>query len=863
MLINAVHPEQKRMAIVDDGKLLDYNIQMAVKEPITGNIYKGIVMKVERGLQAAFVNYGGKKDGFLPLRDVSQDYFTERREGETTPEGGHGHGRSFLKVGQEVVVQVMREVSERKGALLTSYISLPGRYLVLMPNKQGGGISRKIEDEEDRKRLKEIMDQIKLEEGMGFIVRTAGMSRTKQELSRDYQHLSRLWKEIQKAAAATPAPTVIYQESDFGVCSLRDYFTSEIEEILVDDTETFRKMRAYCKTVSPRMVKIIKLYKDMVPLFDRYSLEDQIRVIYQERVDLKSGGYLVINPTEAMITIDVNSGRGSNKRNVEETAFRTNLEAAEEIARQLRLRDLGGLIVIDFIDMMDRQHQLEIERTFKKALSVDRSRIQMSKISKFGMLELSRQKKQSTIQEISYTACPYCKGTGFRPSLEYIALSAFRKIESQAVKRIYSGLKVSLPHAVSDYLLNQKRLEISRLESMCEMSIHISGHADMPWDDVRMESVPREGTPEGVAEKDRHAEMARERHPGGPGKPREREPQRGNKGASPGKGTDGTGPVPAGGATAGPKAGPAAGPAAGSVTGPKAGTAADQAAVPSTGTAAGPAVETAAGSTPPPAETAKKKPRRRSRHRRKKTAPEASSSAADKGTAPGEAAASTPASLVETDADAFGASADRGSSALGAPADRDTPIDRDASADRGSFANRDASADHADAAGPAVENASPVVPERTPAPKTERQAAPGGSDAGAAARGAAQAPELAEEERKNVKPPSKRTRSRRTAKAPVAATTPASEGSPPAEAAGGQPKKETPAVKASRGKGRSTSRPSPRRQPTVESSEVPAADGDKTPVAAIPAGFPHGEDETPPSLPSPRQVGPEGDGSDA
>ena len=513
MLINAVHAEQKRMAIVDDGKLLEYNIQMAVKDPITGNLFKGIVMKVERGLQAAFVNYGGKKDGFLPLRDVSQDYFTERHNGDNGQEGGHGHGRQHLKVGQEVLVQVMREVSERKGALLTTYISMPGRYIVLLPNKQGGGISRKIEDEEDRKRLKEIMEQIKLEEGMGFIIRTAGMSRTKQELARDYQHLTRLWREIQKDAKAATAPAVIYQESDFGVCSLRDYFTSEIEEVLVDDTETLRKMKAYCKTVSPRTVKIIKLYKDMVPIFDKYGLEDQIRVIYQERVDLKSGGYIIINPTEAMITIDVNSGRGSNKRNVEETAFRTNLEAAEEIARQLRLRDLGGLIVIDFIDMMDRQHQLEIERAFKKALSVDRSRIQMSKISKFGMLELSRQKKQSTIQEISYTACPFCKGTGLRPSLEYTALSAFRKIESRAVKGTYAGLKVAMPHAISDYLLNQKRLEISKLESTFDMSIHISGQADMQWDDVRIEFEAREIVSESVPDNGKALETAKESHP--------------------------------------------------------------------------------------------------------------------------------------------------------------------------------------------------------------------------------------------------------------------------------------------------------------------------------------------------------------
>jgi ribonuclease E len=478
MLINAVHLEQKRMAIVEDGKLVEFNIQMAVREPITGNIYKGIVMKVERGLQAAFVNYGGRKDGFLPLRDVSSNYFTE--------------GRSTLKPGQEILVQVLREVSERKGALLTSYISLPGRYLVLLPNKESSGISRKIEDEVDRKRLKELVEQIQTEEGVGFIVRTAGMNRTKQELARDYQHLSRLWKEIRKGAAETAAPALIYQESAFGVRSLRDYFTTDIEEILVDDMETFRQVRAYCKAVAPRNVKMIKLDKEKTPLFDKYQLEDQIRVIYQDRVELKSGGYLIINPTEAMITIDVNSGRGSHKRNVEETAYQTNTEAAEEIARQLRLRDLGGLIVIDFIDMMDSKHNAEVEKAFKKALSVDRARIQLSHISKFGILELSRQKKQSTIQEISYTTCPFCRGRGVRPSLEYTALNAYRKIESQAVKGFSSLIKLLVPYEVADYLLNQKRAEISRLENDYDMSIHISGSPDMAWDEWKIETTKRE-----------------------------------------------------------------------------------------------------------------------------------------------------------------------------------------------------------------------------------------------------------------------------------------------------------------------------------------------------------------------------------
>jgi ribonuclease E len=500
MLINAVHPEQKRMAVVEGGKLIEFNIQMAIKEPITGNIYKGIVLKVERGLQAAFVNYGGKRDGFLPLHDVSSEYFTES-------DGKQPGAKHTLKAGQEVLVQIMREVGERKGALLTTFISLPGRYVVLLPNKPSSGISRKIDDEEDRKRLKGLMEQIKIEEGLGFIVRTAGMNRTKQELSRDYQHLSRLWKEIQKKTKTASAPSLIYQESNFGVRSLRDYFTSEISEIQVDDVETIRKMRDYCKAVMPRSLKLIKLYKEKTPLFDKCQLEDQIRVIYQDRVELKSGGYIIINPTEAMITIDVNSGRASNKRNVEETAFKTNLEASEEIARQLRLRDLGGLIVIDFIDMRDRIHNAEVEKAFKKALSVDRARIQLSRISKFGILELSRQKKQSTIQEISYTTCPFCKGRGVRPSLEYTALTAFRKIESRAVKGAISALKITLPYEVADYLLNQKRSEISKLENVNDISIYISGNPDTSWDELKIESVAREQVEEMLAQ---HADLPTE-----------------------------------------------------------------------------------------------------------------------------------------------------------------------------------------------------------------------------------------------------------------------------------------------------------------------------------------------------------------
>jgi ribonuclease E len=485
MLVNAVHKEQMRMATVDEnGKLIEFNIQMAVKEPITGNIYKGKVLKVERGLQAAFVDYGGVKDGFLPLRDVSTEYFTEH--------AGATGGRPGLKSGQEIIVQVVREVTGNKGALLTSYVSLPGRYLVLLPNKLCGGISRKIDDEEDRQKIKFLMEQIKVPENMGFIVRTAGINRTKQEIQRDYQFLMRLWKDISRKADSVTAPYFLYQETDFGVRSLRDYLTPEVEEIQVDDVETFRKMRAYLKAVAPRNLRILKQYKEKVPIFDRFELEEQIRVIYQERVELKSGGYIIINPTEAMITIDVNSGRGSNKRNIEETAFKTNVEACEEIARQLRLRDLGGLIVIDFIDMIDKKHIAEIEKVFKKALSMDRARIQLSRISKFGLLELSRQKKQSTIQEISYNTCPYCKGTGLRPSLEYASLVAFRKIESEAVKGIYTELKVSLPNEIALYILNNKRVEIMKMESAFGLGLLIEGRPDMAWDNFEIQPSLKE-----------------------------------------------------------------------------------------------------------------------------------------------------------------------------------------------------------------------------------------------------------------------------------------------------------------------------------------------------------------------------------
>jgi len=477
MLINTIDEEESRMAIVEEGNLVEYNLRMSVKEPTTGNIYNGVVQNVQQGLRAAFVDYGAGKSGFLPLRDVVPEYFGEDRK---------------LSVGTKLPVQVVREEKGSKGAMLTTRISLPGRYLVLMPNRLGsGGISRKIENEADRKKLKLVMEQITEQENMGFIVRTAGMSRTKQELIRDYQMLLRLWKDIKGKSEKTTAPGLIYQETDFAIRAFRDYYTSDINEILVDDFETAQKMRAYCKAVSPRNIRMIKFYKEETPLFDQYDIEDQINEIYQPCVTLKSGVSIVIEPTEAGITIDVNSGR-LKKHDAEETAYKTNMEAAVEIARQLRLRDLGGLIVVDFIDMMDKRHITQVEKTFRDALKEDRSRIQLARISRFGMLELSRQKKQSTIQEISYSLCPYCRGSGVRPSVEYMALSALRRIKAEAAKEQSSEISVTLPPEVTAYLLNQKRSQLSKLEALHGVSVTVSGDSDLLWGEFQSKTVKRE-----------------------------------------------------------------------------------------------------------------------------------------------------------------------------------------------------------------------------------------------------------------------------------------------------------------------------------------------------------------------------------
>jgi ribonuclease E len=401
--------------------------------------------------------------------------------------------QEVLKRNQKVMVQVVKEEMGSKGASLSTYVSLPGRYLVVMPDAEGaGGISRKIEDEEERKKLKEIITQLEPPPNIGIIVRTAGLNRNKAELQRDFAYLQRLWASIQEKSQQSPAPALIYQEHDLVIRSIRDYFTPDIQEVLVDDREVYRRARDFFQAVMPRYQGRVKLYRDKKPLFAKYQLEEQIEAIYSQKVELKSGGSIVIAPTEALVAIDVNSGRATKEKGIEETAFKTNLEAAQEVARQLRLRDLGGLIVIDFIDMRNLKHIQEIEKAVKQAVKRDKARMQVSRISQFGLLELSRQRLKPTILEGNYLKCPHCEGSGLVKSTISLALQILRRIRTEAAKDTLAGVKAVLPMDVANYLLNQKRKEIAHLEEEYNLDIHLTGNPAARQNEYEMEFIKRE-----------------------------------------------------------------------------------------------------------------------------------------------------------------------------------------------------------------------------------------------------------------------------------------------------------------------------------------------------------------------------------
>ena len=499
MLFNATHAEELRVGIVDGQKLIDIDIETAGREQRKSNIYKGVITRVEPSLEACFVDYGEERHGFLPFKEVSRTYF---REGVDVRSASI---KEALREGQELLVQIEKEERGNKGAALTTFISLAGRYLVLMPNNpRGGGVSRRIEGE-DRQELREAMDQLELPAGMSIIARTAGIGRTASELQWDLNYLLKLWTAIdgasrpqyeltqddpenpgkkrttyvdtatgadgQRLKRANPAPFLIVEESNLVIRAIRDYFHPEIGEILVDTDDIYEQARQFMAHVMPDNVARVKRYKDDVPLFSRFQIEHQIETAYSRQVPLPSGGAIVVDHTEALVAVDVNSARATKGSDIEETATRTNLEAADEVARQLRLRDLGGLIVIDFIDMEESKNQKAVENRLKDALHYDRARVQMGKISRFGLMELSRQRLRPALNEGSHVTCPRCNGVGVIRDTESSALHILRILQEEAMKESTAAVHAQVPVEVAAFLLNEKRGDIAKLEARLRVSI--------------------------------------------------------------------------------------------------------------------------------------------------------------------------------------------------------------------------------------------------------------------------------------------------------------------------------------------------------------------------------------------------------
>ncbi|GAB2503067.1 Rne/Rng family ribonuclease [Arenimonas alkanexedens] len=458
MLINATQAEELRVAIVDGQNLYDIDIEQPSKEQKKSNIYKGRIVRLEPSLEAAFVEYGGERHGFLPLKEISRDYFVP---GVDPNKAGL---KEFLREGQEVVVQVDKEERGNKGAALTTFISLAGRYMVLMPNSPtAGGVSRRVEGD-DRQALKEAMDALTIPDDMGVIIRTAGVGRAADELQWDLDYLLQVWKSITDAALAKPSPFLIYQESRLIIRALRDYLRADIGEILVDTQEMYDESREFMQSVMPQNLRKLKFYEDPTPLFNRYQIESQIEGAYERQVRLPSGGSIVVDQTEALTAIDVNSSRATKGSDIEETAFNTNLEAADEVARQMRLRDLGGLVVIDFIDMSSGKHQRMVEERLQNALKQDRARVQIGRISRFGLLEMSRQRLRPSLGESSQIVCPRCEGHGRMRSVESLSLSILRLAEEHAMKENTGQVLVQAPPEIANYLLNEKRRALIEIE---------------------------------------------------------------------------------------------------------------------------------------------------------------------------------------------------------------------------------------------------------------------------------------------------------------------------------------------------------------------------------------------------------------
>jgi ribonuclease E len=517
MLIDARHPEETRVAVVNGQRIEEFDFESADKRQLKGNIYLAKVTRVEPSLQAAFVEYGGNRHGFLAFSEIHPDYYQipkedreallreeaelaaeenghhddDAEDGDEVQEAGGHHDepsdalrrkrmalrrrykiQEVIRRRQVMLIQVVKEERGSKGAALTTYLSLAGRYCVLMPNTaHGGGISRKISNPADRKRLKQIMADLHLPPGMGAIVRTAGLKRSATDIRRDFDYLTRLWDEIREKTLASQAPALIHEDSSLIKRAIRDIYNREIEQVLVEGRDGFEAAHRFMSMLMPTHAPKVVEYEGTVPLFQRFGVEGQLENMYQPVVQLKSGGYLVINPTEALVSIDINSGRSTREYGIEETATKTNLEAADEIARQLRLRDMAGLVVIDFIDMENNSNVRKVEKAMKEALKNDRARVQIGRISSFGLMEMSRQRLRTGILEASTHVCPMCEGTGMVRAVASAALAALRALEAEALRGRHSDLSLRAGEEVAVYLLNRKRIELAELEELYGVSI--------------------------------------------------------------------------------------------------------------------------------------------------------------------------------------------------------------------------------------------------------------------------------------------------------------------------------------------------------------------------------------------------------
>ena len=540
MLVNVTHVEESRVAVLDDGVLAGYEIETINRTSVQGNIYNAVVESANASLEAAFVRIGPERKGFLPLDEVNFKLLPSQSDSRKGGKIGQ-----HLHMGQKLMVQVVREPFGGKPPTVSTYFSLPGRYLVLMPGVDSAGVSRKIDDAKQRERLKKVIDELKLPEGFGLIVRTAGMGQTKAELQRDLRYLLRLWESIQRGSGTAEFPGLVYRDADLVIRTIRDHLTSDIKEVWIDSKDTYEKALAFARDVMPSRAKIFKQYTGDRPLFNKFNLEEQIERIYMRRVPLPSGGEIVIDGTEALTAIDVNSARARRSGDVEQLCLDTNLEAAAEITRQIRLRDLGGLIVIDFIDMMALRNKKKVEKAMRDAMRGDRAKYDVTGLSKLGLMELSRQRTKSAKMAASYATCPTCEGYGLVKNVETAALACLRKLQTRSTREV-GKLRVSLPPEVASWLQNNKREELLRTEQRQRVSIEIEANPELLRHQSEFQTFPREASAEEPASfvSAPPAEQAEQAEPAVTSRRRSR---RGGKKVVPFPGAAAKAPEPAGG----------------------------------------------------------------------------------------------------------------------------------------------------------------------------------------------------------------------------------------------------------------------------------------------------------------------------